>query len=125
MESLNQVLEEWVLGISVLALTSVLATTSRAALKRLHKDRGWRVLREVAPSLSNLLYVVGLRLFIELAPLHGNAASWLDGMIYVFSVVIYFDIFQRAALLGIEWGAFRTQSSEILHRGFIPLLRNV
>lgn len=125
METPTILFQEWILAIIVVISTVAITTTTRALLKRLHQDRGWRVLRVLAPSVSNVLYIVGLRLFADVAPLHGKLEIWLNGSIYVLSVLIYFSLIQRAALLGVEWSALRTETSEVLHQGFIPLLRNV
>jgi small-conductance mechanosensitive channel len=125
MKSLNHLLEEWVLGLVVLIFTFILATTFRATLNKIHKDRGWRVLREIAPSLSNLLYIVGLKIFVDAAPLHGKAELWAEGFVYALSVVICLSLLRKAVLFGIEWSALKTENSEVLHLGFIPLLKNV
>lgn len=119
-----KVLEDWFLALVVLVATILLATASKTLLKRLHRDTSWSILREIAPSVSNIVYVLGLKIFSEVAPLTGRPELWMEGGIYVFSVIIYLTLIQKAALISIEWSASRSEQSSVLRQGFIPLMRN-
>ena len=119
------ILSEWLIAIIVLATTFLVTATTRAVLKRLHKDRGWRTLRQIAPSISNILYIVGFRIFVDVAPLNGKIALWVDGGIYIFAVIVFLNLIEKAALATLDWGVLRTNNSATLRQGFVPLLRNV
>ncbi len=118
-------LSEWLLAASTLLATFIITTFLHAILKRLHKDRGWKILRQLAPSISNILYVFGFKVFIDIAPLNPKLALWIDHGIYVLAVIIVLNLIQKAALVGLEWSALRAHNSKTLQQGFIPLLRNV
>ena len=117
--------QEWLISIGVLIATIVVAGSSRAALKSINKDQSWPLLRQMAPALSNVSYVIGLKIFSDVVPLNERSATWVDGIIYILSIIIYLDIFQKAALIGIEWSASKSAPSKALEQGFIPLMRNV
>jgi MscS family membrane protein len=119
------VLSDWLLAIGVLLGTGFFATTVRALLKRVDRDRNWPILNELATSISNILYIVGLKIFADVAPLHGKIEVWIDGAIYVFGVIVLLRLVQRAALVAVSWSSIKTNSSETLHQGFIPLLKNI
>jgi small-conductance mechanosensitive channel len=119
------IMGEWILACVVLLLTFLGTTATRALLKRIHKDRNWPILRQLAPSISNVLYIIGFKITVDVAPLSGKIEVWLTDAIYILAVVIFLNLVQRAALIGIEWSTLKTNNSETLQLGFIPLLRNV
>ncbi len=123
--NLAAILSEWVFPIIALVATITITTTTRALLKRLHKDHNLPFLRELAPTISNILYILGLKLFADVAPLSGKVESWLDGGIYVFAVVIFLNLFRQTALLAMKWGTLKANHSQTLELGFIPLVRNI
>jgi small-conductance mechanosensitive channel len=71
------------------------------------------------------LYIIGFKITVDVAPLSGKIEVWLTDAIYILAVVIFLNLVQRAALIGIEWSTLKTNNSETLQLGFIPLLRNV
>lgn len=109
----------------VLALSAIATATVRATLKKVGQLRAWPLLMELAPSISSLLYVIGLSIFAELAPLSPRVESWLSSFIYVVVVFIVLSILRRAAMVAIEWTSARSNQSNTLQQGFIPLLRNL
>jgi MscS family membrane protein len=119
------ILREWIFALCIFAGTLILATGVRLFLKRLHNDWKWQPLLQLAPTLSNLIYIIGLRLAVELAPLSERAEIWVDNAIYILAIIIILRLIQRAALLGITWSTLKSSNSQALHLGFIPLLRNV
>lgn len=120
-----RIFSEWILGGGVLIATSLAATGTHTFLKHLHKNHKWQFLRILAPSVSNLLYIIGLKLATEVAPLNSRTLVWVDGTVYVLAVFIFLHFIQKSALLGIEWSFLKENSSETLRKGFIPLLRNI
>jgi len=125
MENLTFFVREWILSLSVFFVTILLVTAARITLKKLNKNQGWNALENVLLSLFNLLYILGFKVFSHLAPVHGKMVTWVEGTLSVLSIMIFVNLFQKLAFLGIEWGASRVQNSEVLHRGFVPLLRNL
>jgi small-conductance mechanosensitive channel len=122
---LTYIFKEWAPAIVVIAGTLFIKTLTKAILRRIHKDRKWTIIRQLSPSISNVIYIIGLKLFVDLSPFEGRVETWLNHVVYVFSIIIYLGLIQRAALIGIEWSAFKGDSSKTLQNGFIPLLRNV
>lgn len=118
-------IKDWALATGALFLAAAANVTVRASLKKIGTNRGWPLLAELASSISSLLYVIGLRVFAELAPLSPKLDSWLDSGIYVVAVFIVLRILRRAAMVGIEWSSARSSNSNTLQQGFIPLLRNL
>jgi small-conductance mechanosensitive channel len=119
-------LKEWFLGIVTLISTFLLVALTRSVLKRLGSERKWHILHQLAPSISNVLYVIGLKLCIEFLPLNVRIETWLFHILYVFSILIYLTLARRAALLAIEWNAQKkSTATESLQQGFLPLLKNM
>jgi len=118
-------LSEWIIAIGVICITFFSASAIKAILKRLRKERDWPILGALAPSLSNILYIVGFKIFADVAPLHGKFEAWIDGAIYVVTVIIVLGFLQRTALVTVAWSASKAHESEALDKGFIPLMRNV
>jgi small-conductance mechanosensitive channel len=116
---------EWTLAAGVLVLSAIATATVRATLRKVGQRRDWPLLTELAPSIASLLYVIGLSIFAELAPLSPRVESWLGSFIYVFVVFIVLRILRRAAMVAIEWSSARSTHSNTLQQGFIPLLRNL
>lgn len=118
-------LEEWLLAIFVLALSFALTALTQRLLKKLHLSKDWRVIGELAPSFCSLLYAVGLKLFLEIAPITGRLEVWLNAGIYILSVVFVLILTFRAAMLSLDWSVNRTGKANTLQQGFVPLVRNV
>lgn len=115
----------WALPTIVVALTLVAVTASRWLMSHFAKTHRFALLQRLAPTLSKLIYVVGLKLFAETAPLHPIALNWLDRGIYVVGVLIILALVRRIALIAIEWSILKTPNSSTLQQGFIPLMRNL
>jgi MscS family membrane protein len=118
-------LREWALAVAVLLMTALATATVRSFLKRVGRSRQMPLITELAPALSNLMYIVGLRVFAEVAPLNPKLDSWLDSGIYIFAVLIVLGMIRRAAMIGIGWTTSRSSNSSTLQQGFIPLLKNL
>jgi small-conductance mechanosensitive channel len=116
---------DWALAVGALGMAYAATVTVRASLRKMGTSRGWPLLTELAPAFASLIYVVGLRVFAEMAPLNPKLDAWLDSVIYVVAVLIVLRIIRRAAMVGIEWSASRSRESASLQQGFIPLLRNL
>jgi MscS family membrane protein len=119
------VMREWLLGAGVLFLTFAARGTVNAFLKSTGTKRGWILVTQLAPSIANLIYIIGLRIFIEVAPLNDKLSAWVDSGIYVVAVILVLGMIRRAAMIGIEWSTSRSVQSNTLQQGFIPLLRNL
>lgn len=82
-------------------------------------------LQSLAFPLSNLIYVIGLKVFLEIAPLNTKLANWLESGVYIFGVFVVLSLVRKAALFFIEWSTARTHRSMTLDQGFIPLFKNL
>lgn len=123
--SLLEHLEHWIPGLVVILGTLLITPLTSRLLGKLNQARGLRTVAQLAPSLSNILYVLGLRLFVDVSPLPPKVEFWLDHITYILSVVLGFNLFRRAVLLALEWSNLNSQNSKTLQQGFIPLLKNV
>jgi MscS family membrane protein len=124
MSNLYDIFGEWLLAVGVALLTFLAGAGTRAFLKRIRWNTKTEMLRELAPAVGHLVYLVGLKLFIEVAPLGPTLEKWLGSAIFVLTVVVILNLIRRAAMMGILWSASRSNSKS-LHQGFIPLMRNV
>jgi len=121
-------LDSFAAALLVIIGTVVFANIARAISRRLPNTRHVglaQVVRELAPTATNLIYVIGLKLFVDVAPLSEGPARWLSAIAYVLTVLIVLNLIRRAAMMAIEWPALRSQTSDTLQKGFIPLFRNL
>lgn len=117
---------EWLLSATALVLTFVAARITRSILRRIGARSGrLRPLIDLAPALASLIYIVGLSVAIDLAPLDPKPEGWLKSALYILGVIILVRLARRAALVSIEWSRFRSSPSLTIQQGFIPILRNV
>ncbi|MBI2711645.1 MAG: mechanosensitive ion channel [Bdellovibrio sp.] len=118
-------LEEWLAALTLLVLSFTLTALAQRALKKVHRDKNWRVIQELGPFIVSILYAVGLALFLEIAPVKGRFRVWADAIVYIVTILLVLRLTYRACLLGIEWSVKKNLNSPILHQGFIPLLKNL
>ena len=124
-QAVGTTFSDWIGALAVVVAMIFVATAVRGILSHFSQKGRWAFLRQIAPSASNLIYIVGLGIFADVAPLSPKFANWLDGGVYVLAVLILLGLLRRAALIGIEWGSVRSNQSATLQQGFIPLMRNV
>lgn len=118
-------LREWTLAVAVLFISFAARGTVSAFLRKTDRRGKWALAGALGSSLSNLMYILGLYIFAELAPLNARVQAWLDSGIYVFAVILLLGMLRRAAMIAIEWSSARSSNSRTLQQGFIPLIRNV
>ncbi|MGK5081933.1 mechanosensitive ion channel domain-containing protein [Bdellovibrionota bacterium FG-1] len=116
---------EWMVAVAVLLITLATNASLRRVLRRMSSHRNWPWLMSLVPSVSNLLYIFGLRIFAEIAPMSSKLSAWLDSGIYVIAVLIVLGMLRRAAMVAIEWSVTKSSNASTLQQGFIPLLRNL
>ncbi len=127
------ILREWVLALSVIPTTILVNTALRSLLfspKKWSKrsPENWKnafFLQQLWPSISSIVYLIGLSFIVELAPLKGRAYSWLASVSFILSVLLGLNLIQRAALMGVQWLSQRSENDGTFDAGFVPLLRNV
>ena len=125
LDDLHFLLDGWMHPLWILSGTLFMTWTTRLALRKLHQDRGWHFIRELAPSISNIILLVGLRLATDTAPLSGRIEKWIEGILYILTVLIFLNLVQKAALIGMRWSTSKALNSKTLQLGFLPLLRNL
>ncbi|MEO5969539.1 MAG: mechanosensitive ion channel domain-containing protein [Bdellovibrionia bacterium] len=127
------VLKEWLLALSVIPATVLVNSGLRSLINNPEKwPKRWPVswrqtffAHHLWPSISNIIYVLGLAFIVELAPLHGRAQSWLASIFFVLSVLLGLRLVQRTALIGVEWASHKVRRDETFDVGFVPLFQNV
>lgn len=112
-------------ALGIIAITFIAYPIVRAALARVAKIKTWTPLQPLVSQASSLVFVIGLMLFVEVAPLHRTLSLILNHAAYVIAVVIGLSLLRKALLIGIEWSSLRSTQSSTLQIGFIPLLRNI
>lgn len=120
-------LKEWITALVTIGITLALAPALGAAFHKYKNHLRLSLLSELLQSLTVLVYPVGLRIALDLAPLppHYKVTVWLSAAVYIFFVWTMMSLARRSALLAIEWSSTRgPQSSAIFQHGFIPMLRN-
>lgn len=115
----------WIPIVVLIAGVVATAALSRIIIKWGAHRFKWVFLEALATSISNLIYVVGLKLLLDIVPIHPKVFVWIDHISYVLAVVIILGIARRAVFLALEWNAIRSAASGALSQGFIPLLKNV
>ena len=118
-------LNEWVLALGALLGSFMLAEIIRTILKSVRFGGRWKFAGELAPSLANLVYIVGLAAAAELAPLKPGLGKWIEGGTYVIAAIIILALVRRVAMAALEWGTARASTSPAVTQGFIPLGRNL
>jgi small-conductance mechanosensitive channel len=124
-ESYFGTLKDWFLALSVIPLALGISSYLKSLILRAQKSKEGRFFRQLAPIVTTLVYVGGLALFVELAPLPEKISLWLSGICFVLTVVVGLYFAQRAAVLGFRWAAHKSKYEEIFDAGFVPLLQNV
>lgn len=118
-------LQQWLFAVAVLVSTFFTAAGIRALLRRVRNTPYHALIQQLAPSLGRLAYVIGLKIFVEVAPLEAPARIWLEGAFFILAIVILFTVLRRVALTALEWTTSRADPSKDLQQGFLPLMRNV
>ena len=124
-EEVTRVLDTWITPIGILVITLIAGEIFRRVLKLIGKKERVAPLRQLAPAISNLIYIFGLRMVTATLPIHQKFVIWLQDVIYVFGVIVVLWLIRRSALLAIEWSSLRTEHSKTLQQGFIPLMKNL
>ena len=72
-----------------------------------------------------MIYPLGLRIAIEVAPLGPKSEVLLQSVAYVLFVLTFLNLVRQAAMIGIEISSQRARASDTFQHGFVPLLKNV
>ena len=83
------------------------------------------LLHDLSSAISRFVWVVGLRMAIDAAPLHKGVVLWLDHALYLLVVILFLSFAKKATFIGIDWVMGRPGSSPVLQTGFVPILRNL
>jgi MscS family membrane protein len=119
------VFREWVEAIVVVAVTIACIVAYRTIVGRLKNRKGWHLAWELASYVSYLGYAIGIRLFVQVAPIPMKSEVYLDDIAYTLTVFILLITIRRAVLYGFTHTAARTAHSSTFQHGFLPLLRNL
>lgn len=124
-DELSTTLTDWTVPVAILGVTWAAVRVTRLLLAHLKIKTRYSFIHALALSISRLIYLIGLRAFVDSAPLGPKLTLWLDSGIYILGVLIVLNLLQRAALLAIEWSALKSHPSDMLQQGFFPLIRNL
>jgi small-conductance mechanosensitive channel len=125
MRDLLPILREWVLAINAIILTFVVAAGVGAFLRRWKDHKNLNALSRLARPMSYLVYPLGFRIAMDVAPLHPKLELWLQHIIYVMFVIAFINVIRQASMIAIEFSALKMpRGADTFQYGFIPLLRN-
>ncbi len=116
---------EWIEAIVVIVFTLFAVATFRTVVARLKNHPGWHLAWELAGYISNLGYVIGIRLFVQVAPIDPRSKLYLDDAAYVLTVLVFLMAARKAALFALARKTGRSTESATLNHGFVPLVRNL
>jgi MscS family membrane protein len=120
------IFREWVEAIVVIIVTLFTVAMFRTLVVRFKNRPGWHLAWELGSYISNLGYVIGIRLFVQVAPINPMGKLYLDDAAYVLTVFVFLMTARKAAIFALAKRAGRSaEASETLHQGFIPLVRNL
>jgi MscS family membrane protein len=120
------IFREWVEAIVVILMTLIAVATFRAMVVRFKNHPGWHLAWELGNYISNLGYVIGIRLFVQVAPIAPRSKLYLDDAAYVLTVFVFLLTARKAAIFALaKKTGHSAETSKTLHQGFIPLVRNL
>jgi MscS family membrane protein len=119
-------LREWIEAIVVVLATLFSVAAYRTIVRRLKNHNDWHLAWELGSDISNLGYVIGIRLFVEVAPINPHLRGLLDDLAYVVTVFVFMITIRRAAIFALVKSSPRSQDlAGTMNQGFIPLLKNL
>ncbi len=126
MNDLLPILKEWVLAICTVILTLVVASALGAFLRRWKGHKNLDSLSRLARPVSYLVYPLGFRVAMEVAPLHPKAELLAQHALYVAFVLAFLNLVRQAAMIAIEFSALKApRNADSFQHGFVPLMRNM
>ena len=117
--------KSWTLATLAFILFMLIAAVIKTLFKKVHQTQGWDIFHELAPFISNLIYLFGLRVFFAISPTPDQIEKWVSDLIFVVSVFIFFRMLQKTILSAAEWSISKSESSQTLRQGFLPLIKNI
>ncbi len=111
-----EMMGEWALAAIALVSIFALGYIAKRLIKRAQRQRSINWLRQLGPSLANLIYIIGLQVFVELAPLNPKLTLWLNSFVYVAAVLTILSTLRRGSFLALD-----SYHGDLEH-GFGPLL---
>ena len=118
-------LKSWTLATLTFICFMILAVVIKTFLKKIHQRQGWDIFQELAPSVSNLIYLFGFRVFFAISPTSEKAEKWVTDIVFVSSIFIIFRMIQKTILSASEWSISKSDSPDTLRQGFLPLIKNI
>ena len=120
---------DWIAPLVVLIVMIVVAQFVRVLLRSEwlnHPGSRRFYLHQLARPIASLLYVVGAKVFVELAPVSDRLSGWLDNVIFIIFVILVMNLARRAMTIVLEVGSgIESLGPMALKQGFVPLMRNL
>jgi len=114
---------QWAYGAAVLVAMFFIAPAVRTLLKKIGEKKHLHYLARLSPAIAALIYVLGFRIFGEIAPIGPKLALWLEDGVYVLAVLIILRIIRGTFMIGVDWTMNHTNQGT--SSGFAPVLRNI
>ena len=113
----------WAVPLLVLVGTIIASSFGKLILKRVTTAPRLMWVGPLIPAISSLIYLVGIKLFLDVAPLPPKAVLWGEHAIFIISTLTILWIMRSAIFLAIEAGLNR--KSTALSQVFLTLGRNL
>lgn len=119
-------LRAWTIPVLAIIVSWVATRIARRLILAIHaQSAAAQVFRSLSPTLSKFVWVVGLRIAIDSAPLPPTVSKWFDHGLYLLVVILVLNTVKKIAYLAIDWGTIRSSAPQAMQHEFVPILRNV
>lgn len=109
----------------IILTTVVINSGVRSAIRLFIRKRKTPELESLLNPLSRFILLLGLQAITDTLPLQGKALAWAERTTFILLSVSLALLSHQALTLGLAIFARRTRSSEILQKGFFPIIRNL
>jgi MscS family membrane protein len=118
--------KQLLLTLLLISLTTVVINwATRSAIRLfIRKQRAPELDALLAP-LNRFILLLGLQALIDAFPLRGKVLLWSERTLFILISISLAFLSHRALTLGLAIFARRTRSSEVLQKGFFPIIRNL
>jgi len=118
--------KQFLMSVTLIALTTVVINGAiRSAIRLSIRRWGTPELEAILRPLTRFVLLLGVQALIDTLPLQGKALVWSERVTFILVAIFLASLSHHALTLGLAVFARRTRSSEILQKGFFPIIRNL